>query len=133
VSGPQQPIELILARQLAAHLAMPIVIFDSEGTLLFYNKPAEAIYGGRPFPRDGKIPWEEWIREVRVFNEDGSPMASEERPVPVVLRERRPVHRRMRLQGFDGRVRPIEATAFPLEGQSGRHLGGVIIFWEREA
>jgi hypothetical protein len=24
----------------------------------------------------------------------------------------------------------LEATAFPLEGQGGRHLGAVVIFWE---
>jgi hypothetical protein len=30
----------------------------------------------------------------------------------------------------DGVWRKIEVTAFPVEGQGGRHLGAVAIFWE---
>ena len=32
----QKEIEVILTRQLASYLAMPIIIMDSVGTLLFY-------------------------------------------------------------------------------------------------
>ena len=38
---PQQEIEMILVRQLASYLAMPIFIVDPQGTLVFYNEPAE--------------------------------------------------------------------------------------------
>ena len=35
----QKEIEVILARQLASYLALPVFIVDLEGTLLFYNDP----------------------------------------------------------------------------------------------
>lgn len=34
---PQKAIELILTRQLASYLAMPIFLVDAAGTLVFYN------------------------------------------------------------------------------------------------
>jgi hypothetical protein len=34
----QKEIEVILTRQLASYLAMPIIIIDPLGTLLFYNR-----------------------------------------------------------------------------------------------
>ena len=42
---PQKDIELILMRQLANYLAVPILVVDSAGTLLFYNEPAEVLLG----------------------------------------------------------------------------------------
>ena len=41
----QHAIEVILMRQLASYLAMPILLVDPVGTLLFYNKPAEGLLG----------------------------------------------------------------------------------------
>ncbi len=34
-------IEVILMKQVASYLAMPIFVVDPSGTLLFYNEPAE--------------------------------------------------------------------------------------------
>jgi PAS domain-containing protein len=44
---PQLEIEMILMRQLASYLAMPIFIVDPVGNLVFYNEPAESILGRR--------------------------------------------------------------------------------------
>ena len=38
---PQQEIEVILMRQLASYLAMPILVVDTEGDLVFFNEAAE--------------------------------------------------------------------------------------------
>ena len=51
---PQQELEMILARQLASYLAIPIGIMDLQGTLLFYNEPVERILGVR-FEETGKM------------------------------------------------------------------------------
>jgi PAS domain-containing protein len=42
-----QPIELILMRELADHLATPIFVVEPNGDLLFYNEPAEKLLGTR--------------------------------------------------------------------------------------
>ena len=43
----QHEIEVILARHLAEYLAMPMFIVDPQGSLLFFNEPAEGILGIR--------------------------------------------------------------------------------------
>ncbi len=125
----QRALELILMRQLAGYLTTPILLFDAEGNLLFFNRAAEALLGRR-FADTGETPWLEWIRLMPLYAEDGSLIPPEERPLPVTLRTHHPVHRRVRLKGPDGGFMHIASTIFPLEGQSGRHLGGVIVFWE---
>jgi len=126
---PQKEIELILMRHLASTLATPILIFDREVNLLFYNAPAELILGRR-FAETGEMRLADWARIVPLYREDGTAIPPEDRPLHVAMREGRPVHRRLKLVGPDGQLRLIESTAFPLEGQGGRHLGGVVIFWE---
>jgi PAS domain-containing protein len=125
----QNAVEIILMRQLASYLAMPIMLFDPAGNLLFYNEPAETILGRR-FEEAGEIPLEELYNIVELTAEDGSPVPLEARALIIALQKRQAAHRTSWLHQPDGTRRKIEATAFPLEGQGGRHLGAVVIFWE---
>jgi len=125
----QKEIEMILLRQLASYLAMPILIADPEGTLLFYNEPAEQLLGKR-FEETGEISTDEWAEALMLTDEHGMPIPPEARPLIIALDERRPVHRQMWGQGADGVRRHVEVTAFPLIGETGRHLGAVALFWE---
>jgi len=128
----QHSIEVILMRQLASSLAMPILLVDSVGTLLFYNKPAEGLLGQR-YEETGELPLATWTRLIRLTTEDGSPLALEARPLIMALQQHRAVHGAFWIQGRDGITRKIEATAFPLEGQGRRQLGAVAIFWQTGA
>ena len=125
----QREIEVILTRQLASYLALPIFIVDEDGTLIFYNEPAEAILGQR-FEETGEMPADEWAQAYTVTADDGTPVAPESLPLTIALRQHRPAHGRLTMVGRDLVRRQIEITAFPLTGQSGRHLGAVAIFWE---
>ncbi len=126
----QKAVELILMRQLASSLAMPIFLVDPAGQLLFYNEPAEALLGRR-YDETGEMPLEEWSTIFTPTAEDGSPLPPEALPLVVALQKHRAAHRAFWIRGLDGVSRRIEATAFPLEGQGGRHLGAVAIFWEQ--
>jgi PAS domain-containing protein len=126
---PQQAIEVILMRQLANYLAMPIFLVDSSGDLLFYNEPAEVLFGHR-YEETGEMPLSEWAQLFQPTSENGSPLATEALPLVIALQQHRAVHSIFHIRGLDGMHRKIEATAFPLEGQGGRHLGAVAIFWE---
>ena len=66
----QKEIEVILTRQLASYLAMPILIVDEEGDLLFYNEPTEAIIGRR-FDKTGEMPREEWAITFKPTDKNG--------------------------------------------------------------
>ncbi len=128
---PQKEIEVILMRQLASYLAMPVFLVDAEGNLLFYNEPAEALLGRR-FDEAGEMPKEVWSTAFSARDEDGAPVPPGALPLMVALHEHVPAHRDLRITGLDGVSRKIEVTAFPLEGQGGRHLGAVAIFWRSE-
>ena len=69
-------IQIILARQLASCVAMPILLVDAAGTLIFYNEPAEVILNQR-FEETGEIPVDEWNRLVAVTDEERNPIPPE--------------------------------------------------------
>ncbi len=50
---PQQEIEMILARQLASYLVMPIFVVDPAGTLVFYNETHRRSWGAHCTSRTG--------------------------------------------------------------------------------
>jgi PAS domain-containing protein len=125
---PQKPIELILIRRLASYLSIPMFVVDADGTMLFYNEPAEALLG-RTFDEAGEMKMEAWSTMFLPRDEHGDALPPEALPLFVAIRERRPAHRIIRFTGLDGVSKRIEITAFPLEGQGGRHLGAVAAFW----
>ena len=126
---PQQAIELILMRQLAAYLSMPVFLVGADEQLLYYNEAAEALLG-RPYGEVGQMSVKDIASIFHVVDEDGAPLAWERLPIAIAVRERRPAHGRIHYHALDGARHSIEVTAFPLEGQAGRHLGAVAIFWE---
>jgi PAS domain-containing protein len=128
-AAPERAVEVILTRQLASYLAMPIFLVDPRGDLLFFNEPAEPILGRR-FDETGAVTLEEWSAAFKATYEDGSAMKTQDRPMVIALRKQQAVHRRFFIHGMDGVSRKIEATAFPLVGQSGRRLGAIGMFWE---
>jgi PAS domain-containing protein len=125
----QKAVEIILTKQLASYLAMPVFLVDPEGNLLYYNEPAEAVLGHR-YEEHGELTADEWSTMWRQIDEEGEPVPPEELPLMVALTKRQPSHRHMTITGLDGIRRRIEVTAFPIEGQGGRHLGAVAILWE---
>lgn len=129
---PQQEIELILMRQCASYLAMPIWLMGADGELLYYNEPAEPILGRR-FDESGEMPGEELSTMFQTTAADGSPLDADDLPINIALKEHRPAHLPIRIRGLDGVWRKIDITAFPIDGQGGRHLGAVAIFWESES
>jgi len=128
----QRPIELILLRQLASYLDMPIFIVDAEGRLIYYNEPAEPLLGVR-FDEVGIMETADWLAAFRPGDEADAVLPADQVPLLVALREQRPVHRELWISGLDGVRRPIGATALPLVGQGGVRLGAVAMFWQEPA
>lgn len=128
----QQEVEVILARQLADYLALPVFIVDQDGNLIFYNEPAEKILGHR-YDETGPMPAQEWGVIFQPSDEAGRPLDVEQLPLMIALQAGRPAHRAFWIRGLDGVPRRIEVSAFPLIGQAERHLGAVALFWEAPA
>ncbi len=127
----QQAIEVILMRQCASYLATPVFMLDADGRFLFCNEPAEALLGRR-FDPAGEMRLEELLTLLETANGDGSPVAPDTFPLGAACHDRRPASRVLRYRGVDGNWRTAEVTAFPIQGQEGRHLGAVAMFWEMD-
>ena len=129
---PQHPVELILTKQLASYLAIPIFLVNPEGSLLFYNEPAETILGCR-YDETGEMDLETWSSTFTPTDDDGAPLPPERLPLVIALTERKPAHDTFRIVGLDGVSRRIAVTAFPVLAQGDRDLGAVAMFWEERA
>ena len=128
----QQPIELILARQLAQRMAVPVMIVDASGDTLYFNEPAEAVLGTR-FDELDTLTQEERTRFMAPRDAGGHKLAPQELPTSIAMRERRPTHAIFEIAGMDGIRRPVESTAIPLEGAGGHMLGAIVIIWRMPA
>lgn len=126
-------LEIVLMRQLASYLAVPILVVDRHLDLLFFNESAEPVLGRR-FEETGEIRRGEWSVLFRPVDERGVAIPGEEQPLSLAVDRGQPSHTRFRLTGLDGVCRHVEGVAFPLETQEAGLLGAAGIFWEvREA
>jgi PAS domain-containing protein len=128
----QQAVEMILVRQLAGYLSVPVLVVDTTGTVVFYNESAERILGVR-FEETGRIDPEEVDRLVELSDDPAAGPEEAGAPVVTALQQRRPAHARRWLLRRGDRVRlQVELTAFPIIDQDERLLGAVAMFWERQ-
>lgn len=126
----QQNLVLILARELADKLATAMFVVDREGRLAYFNERAADLLG-EPFGAAGRMAIEEWSIAYKPTELDGQPLPAEEVPLVIAVNQRVPAHRTLRIEGRDGSVREIAATAFPLFAHEDEFVGAAAIFWER--
>ena len=116
---------LILAREFASKLAIPMVMIDADANVVFFNEPAEELLG-TSFAEAAQLSEPEWERLMRACDLDGNPLSLAQMPVGVALHEMRPVH-----LSFTLNERLVDATAFPLLASRTELVGAVALFWER--
>lgn len=127
--APQQPIEMILLRQLASYLTIAIWMMDKDGNLVYYNEPAERLLGAT-FDDAGPIHADQISDVFRATDLDGNPLADSSLPIVAALLKQKPTHGELRFCGMDGIWHEVEITAIPVEGQANRLLGVFATFWE---
>ena len=126
----QKHLVLILAREFASNLATPTFIADDRGYLVFFNEAAEGVFLRR-FSEVGEMPVDEWLAHFEARTQTAEPVAPQERPTHVALKERRAAHMTYVATSADGVEREIDVTAFPLFAQTDEFVGVVTIFWRR--
>lgn len=122
-------IEIILNRQLADCLSIPVFITDTKGNLIFYNEPAEEILGKR-YDETGEMPVEMWSTIFKPIDEAGNAMLPDDLPLVKTLKNCRPYHKTFLIENLKGKAEKISATSYPILGRAGKFLGAVAIFWE---
>lgn len=124
-------IEIILNRQLADCLSIPVFITDTQGNLIFYNEPAEQVLGKR-FEETGEMPVGEWSTIFKPLAEDGEPMPAEELPLVRTLNDEYPHHKNFQIESLKGEKQNISVTSYPIISRAGKFIGAVAIFWKRK-
>ena len=126
---PSHEIEIILNRQLADCMSIPVFITDCTGNLIFYNEAAEEILGKR-FEDTGEMPVSEWGTVFRPVDENGLVMPPEVLPLVKTLKDNYPYHKEFWIESLQGKRQKIAVTSYPIVGRTGQSLGAVAIFWK---
>lgn len=126
---PAYGIEIILSRQLAESLALPVFITDTIGNLIFYNTPAEEILGEK-FEETGEMPVEVWSVIFKPIDEFDNPIPPEDLPLVKTLTNKLPYHRTFWIKSLQGKREKIALTSYPLISKENEFLGAVAIFWK---
>lgn len=124
-------IEIILNRQLADCLSIPVFITDTAGNLIFYNEPAEEVLGKR-FEETGEMPVEEWSTVFKPLDEKGNTLAPEELPLVRTITDELPYHKSFIIESLKGQLQNISVTSYPIISRTGKFLGAVAIFWKKK-
>ena len=124
-------LEIILARQLADSLSVPVFITDTDGTLLFFNEPAEKILK-RKFGETGTMPTDKWSSLFEPQDANGKRIPRMDLPLVKTLIHCQPAQSEFWIKNLEEELYYLSATSFPLIGRSNRFVGAVVIFWEKE-
>ena len=122
----QQPLELILARNLVSIVSLAALLVDVDGRIVFFNDAAADIVGS-PFEEIGTMTREAWNAKYGPFDEDGVPLAADQLPLTLAIHEGRPAYARLRVRGEHGMLE-VEAGALPLLGPAS-YQGAMVFFW----
>jgi PAS domain-containing protein len=122
----EQPLELILARNLISIVSIAALLVDADGRIVFFNDAAAEIIGA-PFEEIGVLEQEDWSARYGPFGTHGKPLLPDELPLTTAVRESRPAYGRFSVRAESGMLE-VEAGALPLSGPAGYH-GAIIVFW----
>jgi PAS domain-containing protein len=126
----QQPLDLILARNLISDIKLAAFLIDPDGVLVFFNDAAGQLVGRR-FEEVGRLKREEWNSEFGPFDEFGKLMPTHDMPLARALREGLPAHDRFHISvGEDGML-DVDVSALPLTTAAG-FQGAIVVFWQSD-
>ena len=120
---------LILAREFASNVAVPIFLVDDTNTLVYYNDAAAVAFGG-PFGETGELRHGEWAARFNPTRPDGTPYDRKELPLVIALEERKPAHGVNMVNDPRGGRRLVEFSALPLFCSPEDFAGVLVAFWE---
>jgi PAS domain S-box-containing protein len=103
--------------------ALPTAIYttDAAGRLTYFNNAAAELWGRQP-----PLGTTEWCGSWKLYWPDGTPMAHDECPMALALKEQRPVRGIEAIaETPDGRRVPFAPAPTPLFDEAGRLIGAV--------
>jgi len=108
-------------RQLVQSLPNAVYVCDIDGQVALFNEAAVELWGRRP-----RIGRDLWCGSLRIYLPDGTPLAVENCPMAIALRERREVTGcEIVIERPDGSRRNVLPFPRPLRDRSGKFIGAV--------
>jgi PAS domain-containing protein len=126
-----QPVELILARNLISGIHLAAFLIDPEGMLIFFNDAAGELVGRR-FEEVGRLRREEWSSQFGPFDEFGKLMPTRDMPMTLALRQGLPAHDRFHINVRDEELVEVDVSALPLATAEGFE-GAIVVFWRSDS
>lgn len=123
-----RPVALLMARELAANMSMPMFLVDEEARLVFFNEAAQSLFGA-PYGEVGPLGRGQWSQRFQPLAADGSVMPRSEMPLVIAVEECRPAHAVQSVLQGDGSRIVIDLTAIPLFSHDGVFGGAMVVFW----
>jgi PAS domain S-box-containing protein len=112
---------MIAVEDLLQAVPMAVYMTDAEGRITFYNDAAAEFWGYRP-----EIGSAQWCGSWRLFRSDGQPMAHDECPMAVALKEGRVIRDVEAIaERPDGSRIPFVPYPTPLKDGNGRVVGAI--------
>jgi PAS domain-containing protein len=122
---------LILAREFAANVAVPIFLVDPDNTLIYYNDAAIVAFG-KPFSHAGELTSGQWSPKFHPTRPDGSPYDRDDMPIVIALTEHRPAHGVHQVTSPEGERVLVEFSCMPLFSTPEEFVGVMVSFWPAE-
>jgi PAS domain-containing protein len=123
-------LEIILTRQLADSLSVPILLVDINGTLVFFNEPAEKFLG-KKFRETGIMPLNVWSKLFETQDNEGKIIKRTDLPLMSTLAHCQPAQKEFWIINLKKERYYISVTSFPIIGRSNRFVGATAIFWQK--
>jgi PAS domain S-box-containing protein len=108
-------------RELLDALPSAVYTTDAKGRLTYFNEAAAELWGMRP-----QLGTSEWCGSWKLFWADGTPLAHDECPMAIALKEDRPVRgMEAACERPDGTRVPFIPYPTPLHDEAGKLIGAV--------
>jgi PAS domain-containing protein len=125
----QQPLDLILARNLISSITLAAFLVDPDGVLVFFNDAAGSLVGRR-FEEVGRLERDQWNSEFGPFDEFGKLMPTDNMPLTIALRDGLPAHDHFHVSVGDDLLE-VDVSALPLTTAEG-FQGAIVVFWRSD-
>jgi PAS domain-containing protein len=127
----QQPLQLILARNLISTLSTAAFLVDASGTIVFYNDAAGDFLGMR-YEETGRVSLDDWRAAIAPAGPADEQVEGPDLPISVALREHRPSHTVNHIRAADGSRAAVEVLVLPLISAPDQREGAIGVFWPHE-
>jgi PAS domain S-box-containing protein len=113
-------------RELIQGIAQAVYTTDADGHVLLYNEAAVELWGRRP-----EVGKDMWYGSLRIYGTDGEPMALEDCPMAIALKENRPVRGvEIVIERPDGTRSSVLPSPTPILDSYGRLVGAINVLFD---